>query len=127
MNVLTSKKSAPAAIEMSTTAPLAAIDAGRVETVTVQPGDSYWAIAEHQLGARATAEEVARLTDDLIDLNNPILAAGDPSGARNYDVRAMIHPGDTVYLRDPAAAVPPPRATAVAASYVVAPPPVLVR
>ena len=73
----------------------------------VAAGDSYWSIAEATLGADATPARRRPFTNDLIDLNNPILAAGDPSGARNYDIRPMIHPGDIVYLLDPATLAPP--------------------
>ena len=84
-----------------TTGPPAA--AADVPQVAVEAGDSYWEIAEDELGSDATGAEVFDLTQDLIDLNNPILQAGDADGDRNYDEdRRMIHPGDVVYLADPA-------------------------
>lgn len=72
--------------------------------VTVEAGDSYWAIAEESLGPAATAAAVSDLTNDLVDLNSPLLG---------YDVRPLIHPGDTVYLQDPTAFEPPVEAATV--------------
>jgi LysM repeat protein len=64
------------------------------EVYVVEPGDSYWAIAEEQLGTRSSAAEVHEYTIDLIELNAPLLGYDDP---------AMIHPGDLVLLDAPGA------------------------
>jgi hypothetical protein len=74
------------------------------EVHVVEPGDSYWEIAEEQLGERASAAEVHEYTIDLIDLNAPLFGYDDP---------AMIHPGDHVLLdastaSPPAVELPPP-------------------
>lgn len=61
--------------------------------ITVVSGDSYWEIAEDTIGDEATPHAVLELTNDLVDLNSPRLG---------YDVRPMIHPGDTVFLEAPA-------------------------
>ena len=104
----------------STTDPVAATSTDP-HVYIVEPGDSYWEIAESQLGPDAPATEVLELTGELIDLNNPLLQAGDPDGSRNYDDdRRMIHPGDTVFLRDPSATTP---ADAPSAVPVPLPPP----
>lgn len=68
----------------------------------VEPGDSYWAIAEEQLGVTASPAEVHEYTVDLIDLNAPLFGYDDPT---------MIHPGDHVLLdaaplAEPAAQLP---------------------
>lgn len=64
-----------------------------VPQVTAEAGDSYWAIAESALGESAPTTDVVDLTNDLVDLNSPLLG---------YPERPMIHPGDTVFLQDPA-------------------------
>jgi LysM domain len=56
-------------------------------------GDSYWAIAESILGDEATPADVLEKTDALIALNSPRLG---------YEDSQMLHPGDVVYLEDPA-------------------------
>lgn len=83
---------APAATAARTPDTLAHATANAPQ-VTVEAGDSYWAIAEEALGDAAPAAAVLDLTDDLVDLNSPLLG---------YDARPMIHPGDTVFLEDPA-------------------------
>ncbi len=85
------------------TSPPPAVDgaapAQPVPHVTVEAGDSYWEIAADTLGPEATPQDVLELTNDLVDLNSPILGR---------DVRSMIHPGDTVFLHDPVAFEAPP-------------------
>jgi hypothetical protein len=56
-------------------------------------GDSYWAIAESTLGDEATPADVLEKTEALIALNSPRLG---------YEDAQMLHPGDVVYLEDPA-------------------------
>jgi nucleoid-associated protein YgaU len=95
-------------------------EAAGSEIETVVAGDSYWEIAEEALGDGATQHDVLELTEDLIDLNSPRLA---------YDNPWMLHPGDVVYLAEPAAAAPsplPPPAASVVADAIaidVLPPP----
>lgn len=55
----------------------------------VQPGESYWSIAEQHADDPADTTAVAELTDELIDHNAPRLG---------YDLRQMLHPGDRVEL-----------------------------
>ncbi|HSB86413.1 MAG TPA: LysM peptidoglycan-binding domain-containing protein [Ilumatobacteraceae bacterium] len=57
----------------------------------VEPGDSYWRIAEHHLPAEATGPQIADYTERLMDFNAPLLG---------YSERKMIHPGDVVHLLD---------------------------
>ena len=59
----------------------------------VVAGDSYWAIAEAILGDEATPADVLEKTEALIALNSPRLG---------YEDSQMLHPGDVVYLEDPA-------------------------
>lgn len=80
-------------------------DAESVPHVVVEPGDSYWSIAEESLGDDAATHEILEVTNDLVDLNSPLLG---------YDVRPMIHPGDTVFLQDPATFPPPAPAVSAA-------------
>ncbi|WP_116996855.1 bacterial transcriptional activator domain-containing protein [Desertimonas flava] len=75
----------------------------------VEAGDSYWRIAEQRAvrlhgndGAHGTV--VYGLMLDLIDLNAPRLG---------YDDREMLHPGDEVWLFDPALSTPSPSELAV--------------
>ena len=75
------------------------VDGDGVPVYVVEAGDSYWGIAEDTLGEGADPGDVLALTSDLIDLNSPRFGYGD---------RRMIHPGDTVYLQDPATFVTPP-------------------
>lgn len=82
-----------------------------VPHITVEAGDSYWEIAEDALGPDATPQSVLELTNDLVDLNSPILG---------HEVRSMIHPGDTVFLHDPATLEPPPVEPVVMAAAPVA-------
>lgn len=72
-------------------------------THLVQPGDSYWEIADEHLSASlgrpATEAEVLDATHTLLDLNAPLFGYDDP---------AMIHPGDEVVLPPELAPPPPP-------------------
>ena len=79
----------PAAVQ-ETSVPVVAAD--DVPSRIVVTGDSYWAIAEDTLGEDAAPREVLQLTNDLVDLNSPLLG---------YDERRMIHPGDVVLLAAP--------------------------
>ncbi len=83
----------------------------------VQPGDSYWAIADAALGDSAAPADVAELTRYLIDLNAPRLG---------YDDVRMIHPGDEVQLGNAALApievssempLPPPATASATAVF----------
>jgi len=65
-----------------------------VRTLTVQPGDSLWAIAERLLAPGASTAEVADLVSRLHDLNRAAIGA-DPD---------LIHPGHQ--LRTPLGARP---------------------
>lgn len=73
-------------------------------SVTVQPGDSYWKLADQQLAATGEPSEAAvlELTNELIEHNASRLGYRNP---------AMLHPGDVVEfpsaeqpVTDPAAA-----------------------
>jgi nucleoid-associated protein YgaU len=75
----------------------------------VVAGDSYWAIAEQTLGTDAPPAAVLELTEDLIERNSPRLRYDDPH---------LIHPGDIVYVTDPALADPVPAPTSVLTSDV---------
>jgi LysM domain len=76
----------------------------------VAKGDSFWAIAEQQLPAGATAREVWTLTQALMAYNAPRLG---------YDVAAMLKPGDVVDVVA-ASSAPEPASSAAAAHEVVA-------
>ncbi len=71
-------------------------------THLVEPGDSYWEIAEEHLevtfGRPASDAEVLVATHALLDLNAPLFGYDDP---------AMIHPGDEVILPPELAWAPP--------------------
>lgn len=69
----------------------------------VVTNDSYWDIARAELGAQASRDDVAALTQQLIAINAPLLGYNDPE---------LLHPGDIVYFTDPAAVTPPPPSTA---------------
>lgn len=71
---------------------------GAGDTHVVVAGDSYWEIAEASLGDAATEQDVLRRTNQLLDLNAPMLG---------YDDRRLIHPGDVVHLSDPATTATP--------------------
>jgi nucleoid-associated protein YgaU len=84
-----------------------------VERYEVAAGDSFWAIAEHQLPDDASAGEVSELTEVLIEYNAPRLG---------YDDMAMIKPGDVVGVvaaESAAPAAPGPDRVAAPASHVV--------
>ena len=63
-----------------------------VDEHVVVTGESYWAIAEEQLGDRASGSQVYAQTQALMDHNAPRLGYADP---------AMIQPGDVVQLLAP--------------------------
>ena len=58
-------------------------------THVVEPGESYWSIAEQHVDPPADAARVAELTRDLVDHNAPLLG---------HDLETMLHPGDPVEL-----------------------------
>lgn len=72
-----------------------------LESYVVEPGDSFWEIAERELGQSANGNEIAAYTEQLIVINGPLLGHSD---AR------LIRPGDVVQLGTPTAA--PPATTA---------------
>ena len=80
----------------------------------VESGDSFWGIAERQLGQSANGKEIAAYAQQLISINGPLLGHAD---AR------LIRPGDVVQLGAPniAAELPPPSAAAPIDTEVVAP------
>ncbi len=90
---------APAASSSEAAGTGSASEDAAVPQVTVEAGDSYWAIAEQTLGEDAAAHDVLELTNDLIDLNSVRLG---------YDVRPMVQPGDVVLLQGPNTMTPPP-------------------
>ena len=73
--------------------PVARPLAADAATHLVQPGESYWEIAEvhlsDSLGHEPSAAEIAAGTRALTDLNAPLFDYADP---------AMLHPGDEVVL-----------------------------
>ena len=106
---------------------LSAPPAPAVESYVVEPGDSYWEIAETHLDPTADDAGVAAFTAELIEINAPVLG---------YPDETMLHPGDIVRLgveAPPAPEMTPPaEAPGVAPPVidtpapVVAPPPVVV-
>jgi hypothetical protein len=82
-----------------TTGPLAAREPpgppGPPHSVTVQPGDSLWRLAERLLAPGAPVRDVADLVDRLHELNRAVIGA-DPD---------LIHPGHQ--LRTPLPERPP--------------------
>lgn len=58
----------------------------------VEPGESYWSIAEQHVDPPGDPAEVAALTDELIDRNAVRLG---------HDLPQMLHPGDLVELPEP--------------------------
>jgi hypothetical protein len=74
--------------------PVAAPVSAATPSHHVVTGDSYWAIAESVLGADAAPADVLAKTEQLMELNRARLGYDDPQ---------MLHPGDVVYLDDPAA------------------------
>lgn len=58
-------------------------------THLVEPGESYWSIAEQTVDPPGDVAAVAELTHELLDHNAPLLG---------YDQPAMLHPGDHVEL-----------------------------
>jgi hypothetical protein len=61
---------------------------------TVEPGDSYWRIAEHHLPDEASNAQIAEYTHVLMDINAPRLGYRDAK---------LIRPGDVVLLDAPGA------------------------
>jgi hypothetical protein len=72
-------------------APLA--EDGRADQWLVEPGDSFWSIAEDvvadRLGRPGSDAEVAAYWARLVDANRPNLASGDPD---------LIYPGERMLL-----------------------------
>jgi LysM domain len=58
----------------------------------VQPGDSYWEIAENHLDQTSTGGEIAAYTETLMALNAPLLG---------YSDARLIRPGDVLQLGAP--------------------------
>jgi nucleoid-associated protein YgaU len=84
------------------------------ERYVVEPGDSFWEIAERRLGQSATGHDIAAYTEQLIAINGPLLGHSD---AR------LIRPGDVVQLAAPVVA---PSVTTAAPTEVDVPTPVAV-
>ncbi len=73
---------------------------GSSDSYIVEPGDSFWEIAERQLAPSAKGSEIAAYTEQLITINGPLLG---------YSDARLIRPGDVVRLvthAAPAQAVP---------------------
>ena len=67
------------------------------QSYVVESGDSFWGIAERQLGQSANGTEIAAYTKQLILINGPLLGHAD---AR------LIRPGDVLQLGTPIARPP---------------------
>jgi LysM domain len=79
----------------------------------VQPGDSYWKIADGRLDASASESAVQTYSQALIDINSPVLGYSNPT---------MLHPGDVVLFAPAAPDTPPANVAVETPAPVVSPP-----
>ncbi|MEP7111915.1 MAG: hypothetical protein ABI862_01500 [Ilumatobacteraceae bacterium] len=110
----------PAAAAPLVPVPVAAsqLDLGpAADSYVVVAGDSYWQIAENRLGDEALPREVAAYTDELMQINAPMLDHADRRLIRPGDVLRLGLPEVTSVPADPA--VDLPVAEVVAATQVV--------
>jgi hypothetical protein len=83
---------AAAAPVQASAAPVETPPAAEPDSYVVEPGDSYWRIAQDHLDATSPTADVAAYTEQMIDANAPLLGYSDDT---------LLHPGDVVQLGAP--------------------------
>jgi LysM domain-containing protein len=87
----------------------------QLDTYVVEPGDSYWKIAEDHLEPSVDAGRIAAYTVQLMDLNVPLLGYPDERLIRPGDVVQLVSDATPEVAPIPAVVVPSGDVTPVAA------------